>query len=223
MSDDTLNDGAPTLRRNLSQSGRHTLAGDKLAMKILLAARGLLIEKGFSGFSVRKVAQAAGVSLGHLQHYFPTKSALLQAMLVSIEEEFYQHYLEEIVPIKDPVERFVACARFVLEVGPEHQHVPLLREFWVLASRDEAVAESLSEFYRSCRRFAAAMLAEANADLDWEEARRRSCTAVSALSGAFLYLDPWQGGDELDDFREHLIDLMRRIAFLPAGAEPAEA
>lgn len=37
-------------------------------------------ENGFDGTSIRKIAEAAGLSLGLLYHYFPSKEALLQAL-----------------------------------------------------------------------------------------------------------------------------------------------
>lgn len=172
-----------------------------------------MVSQGAGGFSVRKVAFAADVSLGHLQHYFPTRAALLDAMVESLENDFYSFYVENIAPIANPVERFVACAGYVLDKETEDDLVPLLREFWVLAVRDEAVAHALNDFYQACRRFAAKLLLEANADLEYEEARRRSCTAVCMLSGAFLYLDPWAVGHTQDGFREHLLELMSRLPF----------
>src|SRR5260370_30231892 len=41
------------------------------------AAADSLLENGYSGTSVRSIASKAGVAIGNLQYWFPTKSALL--------------------------------------------------------------------------------------------------------------------------------------------------
>lgn len=205
-------------RRNLSRSGRHTLAGDELAAKILGSARKVMVEQGAGSFSVRKVANQAGVSLGHLQHYFPTRAELLNSMVISLEEDFYEHFVASISAVENPVERFVACAEYVLSMSANHELLPLMREFWAMAARDPEMAASLSEFYTACRDFATKIMLEANQELDREEAQRRSCTAVSVLSGAFLYLDPWHGDSGQIAFRDYLLQMMRSLPF--AQAEP---
>lgn len=54
----------------------------KLTRKeIIDAARTLLIEEGSAGFSMRKVAQNLGMSLGNLQYHFPTRVTILEELL----------------------------------------------------------------------------------------------------------------------------------------------
>src|SRR6266498_5090185 len=45
--------------------------------QIVRAAADSLLENGYSGTSVRAIASRAGVAIGNLQYYFPTKSELL--------------------------------------------------------------------------------------------------------------------------------------------------
>src|SRR6267143_4530320 len=44
---------------------------------IVRAAADSLLENGYAGTSVRAIASRAGVAIGNLQYYFPTKSELL--------------------------------------------------------------------------------------------------------------------------------------------------
>src|SRR5260370_38631222 len=44
---------------------------------IIHAAAESLLENGYSGTSVRSIASKAGVAIGNLQYWFPTKSELL--------------------------------------------------------------------------------------------------------------------------------------------------
>src|SRR2546428_9740127 len=45
--------------------------------QIIHAAADSLLENGYSGTSVRSIASKAGVAIGNLQYWFPTKSELL--------------------------------------------------------------------------------------------------------------------------------------------------
>src|SRR6266567_6302998 len=45
--------------------------------QIIHAAAESLLENGYSGTTVRSIASRAGVAIGNLQYYFPTKSELL--------------------------------------------------------------------------------------------------------------------------------------------------
>jgi AcrR family transcriptional regulator len=49
--------------------------------EIIDAARELLIEEGSAGFSMRKVAQKLGMSLGNVQYYFPSRVKVLEGLL----------------------------------------------------------------------------------------------------------------------------------------------
>ena len=54
--------------------------GRKTRQKIIEAARALLIEKGYARFLLRDVAARAGVQVGNLPYYFPTKNDLFRTI-----------------------------------------------------------------------------------------------------------------------------------------------
>ena len=70
------------------------------AQRILRAARRLFVRNGGAGFSARGVAKEAGLSLGAVQHFFPSKEALLAATLEHVLAEFRRAYerLQEELP-----------------------------------------------------------------------------------------------------------------------------
>lgn len=65
--------------------------------RMLAAVVGLLVDEGFEGVSVRKVAARAGTSIGAVQHHFPTKDAMLVAAMDQMSREF-QTRLEARIP-----------------------------------------------------------------------------------------------------------------------------
>src|SRR5262249_18966960 len=59
-------------------TGSLVAAGSASAREqIVRAAAESLLENGYAGTSVRAIASRAGVAIGNLQYYFPTKSELL--------------------------------------------------------------------------------------------------------------------------------------------------
>ncbi|MFJ6934864.1 TetR family transcriptional regulator [Streptomyces sp. NPDC101132] len=61
--------------------GRATAKGAQRRAAVLDAAEGILSASGGSELTLRAVADAAGVRLGHLQYYFPSRADLLAALL----------------------------------------------------------------------------------------------------------------------------------------------
>lgn len=91
--------------------------------RLILAARRLFHEQGFAATGVATILREAGVNSGSLYHHFPSKQALLEAVL--------DHYLEQLRPevinpveeeTADPVERI-----FALIAG--YRHAVMMTEF----------------------------------------------------------------------------------------------
>ena len=80
--------------------------GERRIKIILEAAEQLLIDSGYHNFSMRKVATKAGVSVGNLQYYFPSKDKLLAAVL----DHVIQNYLDTFLQFRGrytPKEQFI--------------------------------------------------------------------------------------------------------------------
>jgi AcrR family transcriptional regulator len=76
------------------------VSGERGEQRILRAARRLFVREGGAAFSARGVAKEAGVSLGAVQHFYPSKEALLAATLEHVLAEFRRAYerLQEELP-----------------------------------------------------------------------------------------------------------------------------
>src|SRR5699024_6177811 len=68
---------------------------------IIEAVIAIVADAGFEGLSVRAVAARAGVSLGAVQHHFPTKAEMLTAAMSSIAAGTQQQY-GQLEHIDDP-------------------------------------------------------------------------------------------------------------------------
>lgn len=65
---------------------------DALAEKILHAAKGEFLEKGFRGATLRSIAASVGVTTGAIYRYFANKEALFHALTAEPAETFLKRY-----------------------------------------------------------------------------------------------------------------------------------
>jgi AcrR family transcriptional regulator len=78
---------------------------------IVKAAAESLLENGYAGTTVRTIAGRAGVAIGNLQYYFPTKSELLVEAWRYLTAQSVEQLRQTLNRLTDPLE--------VLEIGVE--------------------------------------------------------------------------------------------------------
>jgi len=66
---------------------------------ILAATARVLVKKGFDGLTTNAVAEAAGVSIGSLYQYFPSKEALVAALIEQHIEQMNAAILHELTRV----------------------------------------------------------------------------------------------------------------------------
>src|SRR2546422_9412797 len=79
--------------------------------QIVRAAAESLLEHGYAGTSVRSIASRAGVAIGNVQYYFPTKSELLVEAWRHLTSRSTEELRRALNQLTDPLE--------VLEIGLE--------------------------------------------------------------------------------------------------------
>jgi AcrR family transcriptional regulator len=108
--------------------------GEQTRARIIGSAMRCVAEVGCSGATIREIARAAGMTSGSLYHYFPNKSALLDATVSEIDEIARPRLRAAAAQADDVVERLAA----VLDESDR-----LMREYPYLAPFDRAMrAES---------------------------------------------------------------------------------
>lgn len=96
--------------------GAGTSTGDRRD-QIVLAAAQLFVERGYSGTSIRNIADCVGMLPGSVYHYYPAKEDLF----VAIHHEGFRRLMENIQKViqrgADPWERLeLACAEHIRDV-----------------------------------------------------------------------------------------------------------
>ncbi|MFG2911335.1 TetR/AcrR family transcriptional regulator [Kitasatospora sp. NPDC048298] len=151
--------------------------------QLLDTAEELLVTAGGTELSMRAVATAAGVRLGHLQHYFPTHAELVAAVL----ERVLGRSVERLDPLLDPAREEDALIRELLAEQQDVRLVRLFAELWALAAHDPSVAAAVQAFYDRYRDLVACFLAERHPALAEEERHARARVFIMLVEGASLF------------------------------------
>lgn len=144
----------------------------------------ILVREGFDKASTNRIAEAAGVSVGSLYQYFPSKEALVVAVIVRHNEELMRiarGALAEVasLPIPKAVRRLVTVAIEAHRVDPKLHRV--LAEQLPRTGRLENIEVFNREFYTLFKRYLEAHRDELR-NLDLDVAAYVCVTSIEALT-----------------------------------------
>lgn len=174
---------------------RHTRAGTAqrndgkaTATKIVNAAYKLLQTGGAADFSMRNVADRAGIRLANLQYYYPKKEDLIRALMAHVGEIYNARYKKHLAAVENsPASRLKAAIELNLKdiVNPETRHFFI--QFWpLLGVADNYSGELLSHFYAPQKRQLATLIAELNPALTSEDVTRRAELITATFEGLMV-------------------------------------
>lgn len=151
---------------------------------LIEATARILVREGFDKASTNRIAEAAGVSVGSLYQYFPSKEALVAAVIVRHQEALMRiarGAFEEVasLPVPKAVRRLVTVAIEAHRVDPKLHRV--LAEQLPRTGRLENVEVFNREFYTLFRTYLEAHRDELR-DLDLEMAAYVCVTSIEALT-----------------------------------------
>src|SRR5215472_16797597 len=107
-------------------------------------AYNLIAKKGLEGFRTRDVADGGGIDTGTLHYHFPSKEALVQAVVEHLVEDFRAIRPEPSAPPKNALEELrYEIFDLVPRVRESPEQLLVMLDLKVRASRDPAVAEIL--------------------------------------------------------------------------------
>lgn len=75
---------------------------DQRSAEILESAARVFSEKGFDGASMQDLARTAGMSVGNFYRYFPSKAAIVSALIAQSLADMEQDFAE-ILELEDPI------------------------------------------------------------------------------------------------------------------------
>ncbi|MFF7792953.1 TetR family transcriptional regulator [Streptomyces sp. NPDC007991] len=174
-----------------------TRQGSLRRTSLLDAAETVLVAKGNASASLRTIADAAGIRIGHLQHYFPTRADLIKAVLERALDRSLERLAEATglrVSPDDPSDIQLPQGRadtadvvaVVLAEQDDPRLVRLYVEVWALAARDDDTAQVVREFYRKYVTHVAALVRLNRPEWTADFCRARAETFVALVEGAAL-------------------------------------
>lgn len=170
----------------LVRAGTGTRRSGRVASeRILKTAHALLANGRSAQFSMRNVAQAAGVHLANVQYYFPTRDDLIHALLQDIGRRYRDAYQRCLAAAKpDRIARFDAILSFNLrDIGRDATR-RYFTQLWALL--DGKSGGRLNELYA----IDIAQLSERVAEIDPRartvEVRRRATFVAAMIEGLMI-------------------------------------
>ena len=144
----------------------------------------LLVADGYEGISIRRVATVAGVSIGAVQHHFPTKDALLAAAMDRVSRQFQERLERRLAPGAGPAEVLRAVAGELLATGQERRPASVI---WLVRMARAAVHEPTAEVHRRewqhVEDLLAQLIAAVRPDLAEQAARDEATVLLALLDG----------------------------------------
>lgn len=114
---------------------------------IIDVARGLMLEGGSLEFTLREVALRAGISISNLQYYFPTRLAVLRAVVEPVIEGYLVELRKAIDADGPPRLKIDALVERALKDARSAERTALWWHFVSLAAIDPECSQLLDEWY----------------------------------------------------------------------------
>ena len=169
-----------TLRINPDTKGAASPKGRQTLLKILNAARDVFIEHGYGQFNIKRVSERCGIARGNITYYFPSRDALLQALLRAVISGYtwdFDHIMADAG--RSAEDKFVAIVRLIVEDLGTRETSVFFPELWALANRSGYAAEEMESLYADARRYLVDLIAQINPGLG-PDARQAVALFVSA-------------------------------------------
>ncbi|MCP1412237.1 TetR/AcrR family transcriptional regulator [Paenarthrobacter sp. A20] len=158
---------------------------------LLDAAEEVLVTKGNANAAMRDFAAAAGVRIGHLQHYFPTRADLIRSVLERTLERSLRR-LEETAGFELGAESSGQLSqndshRLLTALLQEHSGLADVRmhlEIWAMAASDESAAGAVRAFYSQYSARVQGVVRRGRPDLTEPQTSDVAAAIVSLFEGA---------------------------------------
>lgn len=197
---------------------RGTVRGRARAQTILEAAHKLFVRDGYAAFSVRNVAAQVGVSLSNVQHYYPSKDILIEAMLVYAYGEYQRRIdrLLQAMPEATRLEQFAAAMDLFLDDMKKPMVVGGITQTWVMAQQHPAAEATVARIQQRERTTIYRLIHGLAPAIPDDEYHARAALIVAQIEGLALQY----AGVGRRRFTWAQLDGLARRMFMAMATEP---
>ena len=156
---------------------------------IIDAASHILIEDGYNGFTLRKVAEAAGISIGNLNYHYPTKVALINALLDHITNRIIAGFNEVAERAgESPENRFRAVLEYWIDDLQTVETTVFFPEIWALANHHAFAKDTASRSYHHAHGILCPLVSALNPSLRPERIDLIAKLICASLEGMTVFI-----------------------------------
>jgi len=189
--------------------------------RILEGGRRAFNAGGFRGTSVPSIAAEAGVSVGLIYRYFPSKEELFLELCLSGTPNELEDLARRIAPIEDPVVRLTTAIDSYFDALFLAIGAPLVLQALAAAPSDERIRESLRRRGDDLRRFSALFIRDALARGEIDPATDvDEIAAVTTMLLDAALIAVAEQGDAMDrnDVRDRIVRSVVALSGLHAAS-----
>lgn len=187
---------------------------EKTLKRILQAARGVLIEYGYAGFTTRRVAEVAAISPGNLSYHFATKRELLQALIAQLVADYAAQFRAILSSAEIPAgQELQHLVQWLLTDALTEEGVNTFRELWAMSLHDTYIRHAIDDLYDTLMEIVAELLQRAHPNVDADAIREVvQCLALISEGSIVLYGTRRERAVSFERIIELTTSLLERIA-----------
>ncbi|MGU7778856.1 TetR/AcrR family transcriptional regulator [Burkholderia sp. PU8-34] len=165
---------------------------------IVRVARKLLLEGGPLDFSQRAVAQAAGISVSNLQYYFPTRLAVLRAVIEPVIDAYLDDLKRAVDGSTSPGDTLELLMERAVRDAKDAKGTALWSHFVSFASADAECGRLLDDWYDTLTRELAQLVRAANPECSAADSRHVATLLIAMADGLALQFGTGRHTQALD-------------------------
>jgi AcrR family transcriptional regulator len=219
--------------RGVAKGGRGKRARDWASLNgigrnrfdaLMKVARAALIRDGYAQLRMRKIASEAGISVGHLQHFLPTKDSLIESLWEYALAEYYAEYdrLLRDLPA-DPRKRFLALINYWLRDVASSSTKAFFLELWAAARHHLGAQATMNRVQTHHNQRLARFIGDLNPHLSRPQLDIRALQVAAMVDGLIVHLEeapPSQLPNALiDEITETIMEIATAPPKLPIGSD----
>lgn len=199
-----------------SKESNTTAKGHERAGAILAVAREILGTEGYGALSMRSVALRSGVSLSNVQHYYPSREVLLEALLNQAFDGYQAGIDERLAQRGDSsgMAVFQSIIDFFLDDLRDQISSGLFFEIAALANRHAYASEMFDNMLTRARRTLRNLMRDIAPHMTLRQCEIRGALIVSQMIGLMIFLsDTRPKHGELAELQQEATAAIMRVAF----------
>ena len=177
--------------------------------EIMEACKAVLIDKGYTQFSLRTIASEAGIHLSNLQYYFHTREELINGLIDYNTRSYLQKYTELFATLPTaPHPRFLAVIDYLIEDIRDPLTRRFFIQFWALLDASGAHTDRLlNDMYAPHIQSLNQHIAELNPSLSPGARQQRAAMIAAMIEGMMLMLE--EADNDLEENEAQIETAMR--------------